>query len=243
MLSVNNHRHQRYQEISQIMHFQFILFDAIGTTIQDTNANGSLILKSFQQAFSQHGIVTEKAQLNQQRGKRKREAINTILKEVNLNTELTNSIYHSFLELLNNNASAFTEVPKASEVFETLRAKGIKIGIGSGLPLSFMQTLITQLNWRAKDFDYIGSSDDLSAGRPNPIMILEAMQQLDITNPTEVLKIGDTKVDILEGKNANVQTAFVKTGTQKIDTILPLQPNYIFDSVADLIPLLGMKKQ
>ncbi len=220
------------------MHFKFILFDAIGTTIQDVNTNGSLILESFQQAFFQNGFTIKKEHLNQQRGKRKREAIQTILEEANIELALTEPIYSSFLSLLEASVSSFQEVPQASEIFKIVRAKGIKVGIGSGLPLSFMKTLLDHLGWEEEDFDYIGSSDDLPAGRPNPIMILEAMKQLGITNADEVLKIGDTKVDILEGKNAKVKTAFVKTGTQRVEDILTLQPDYIFDSVADLMPLL-----
>jgi len=220
------------------MKLQFILFDLIGTTIQDTHANGSIILKSFQQAFLENGYTISKETLNLQRGKRKREAIDTILREANLDVSLTDSIYTSFLSLLNESVTSFSEVPKATFIFQALQEKNIKVGIGSGLPSSFINTLIHHLGWQQQNFDYIGSSDDLPAGRPNPVMILEAMQQLAITNPTEVLKIGDTKVDILEGKNAKVKSAFVKTGTQKAEDIITLQPDYIFDSVADLIPLL-----
>jgi len=220
------------------MHFKFILFDLIGTTIQDTNTNGSIILDSFQKSFLENGYTINKETLNQQRGKRKREAIDTILQEANMNLSLTDSIYARFLSFLNESVHSFTEMPKASAVFKILQEKNIKVGVGSGLPSSFINTLIHHLGWQPQNFDYIGSSDDLPAGRPNPIMILQAMEQLAIINSTEVLKIGDTKVDILEGKNAKVKTAFVKTGTQKAEDIITLQPDYIFDSVADLIPLL-----
>ena len=219
------------------MNLQFVLFDLIGTTIQDTHTHGSIILESFQQAFLKNGYTISKAQLNEQRGKRKREAITTILENAQLDTSLTNQIYEHFLLLLEENIAAFQEIPKASEVFTLLQSKEIKIGIGSGLPLPFIKALIQQIGWQSTPFDYIGSSESLPAGRPNPIMIQQAMEQLAITDTSQVLKIGDTKVDILEGKNAKVKTAFVKTGTQDIATILPLQPDYVFESVADLLEI------
>ena len=221
------------------MKLQFVLFDLIGTTIQDSQAETSIILESFQQAFLKSGYSISREQLNQQRGKRKREAITTILKNAELDISLTNLIYEDFLSLLDENVAAFQEIPSASDLFALLQGKQIKVGIGSGLPLAFIQTLIRRLHWQEIPFDFIGSSESLPAGRPNPIMIIEAMKQLGITDTSQVLKIGDTKVDILEGKNANVKTAFVQTGTQKIETILPLQPDYIFESVADLIPILN----
>ena len=39
-------------------------------------------------------------------------------------------------------------------------------------------------------------------GRPAPFMIFYAMSQLDVQSVHEVIKIGDTPADMLEGRNA-----------------------------------------
>ena len=39
-------------------------------------------------------------------------------------------------------------------------------------------------------------------GRPAPFMIFYAMEQLDVQSVHEVIKIGDTPADMLEGRNA-----------------------------------------
>lgn len=212
----------------------FVLFDMIGTTIQDANNGKSLILDSFHNAFSMNGYEISYDQLNQERGKTKRIAIKNILEKEGTNLELTEKIYADFMGLLNQSVHSFHEIVGTSRVFKLLKSKGVKIGIGSGLPLAFMQKLIDHLGWSAKDFDYIGSSDDLAAGRPDPIMILTAMDQLKLTNPQQILKIGDTVVDVMEGKNASVKTAMVLTGTQQVSDLGDILPDFIFESVVDL---------
>jgi len=87
-----------------------------------------------------------------------------------------------------------------SEVFNFAKQKNIKVGVGSGLPLDFIHNLLPQVGWKASDFDYINSSGSFPEGRPNPAMILDAMQKLNLTNPQKILKVGDTVVDVQEGK-------------------------------------------
>jgi len=218
----------------QKLKLDFVLFDMIGTTIQDANDGKSLILDSFHDAFSMNGYEVGYDKLNQERGKTKRIAIKNILEKANANLDLMEKIYADFMNLLNDSVSSFHEIEGASEVFRLLKSKGIKIGIGSGLPLAFMHRLMEHLGWSISDFNYMGSSDDLAAGRPDPIMILNAMQHLGLNNKSTVLKIGDSVVDVLEGKNAGVNTAMVLTGTQKRADLGAINPNFIFGSVADL---------
>lgn len=212
----------------------FVLFDMIGTTIQDANNGKSLILDSFHQAFKNSGYDISYDTLNQQRGKTKRVAIHTILSEGKLNLELIDKIYHNFIDLLNASVSSFTPIDGSREIFNLLKKAEIKIGIGSGLPLQFMHRLMEQIGWQRADFDYIGSSDELAEGRPNPIMILDAKKKLGLEDTATILKIGDTVVDVLEGKNAGVLTAMVLTGTQGVDSLGAVKPDYILDSVKEL---------
>jgi phosphoglycolate phosphatase-like HAD superfamily hydrolase len=65
-------------------------------------------------------------------------------------------------------------------------------------------------------------------------MIFEMMRQLRI-NPTEMLKVGDTVADIQEGKNANVYTAVLLSGTQPKEQLIRERPDLILDSLDDLI--------
>jgi len=175
--------------------------------------------------------------LNQQRGKRKRDAIRNILHHLKLDKTLTDKIYADFIDSLNQSVHYFSEIEGASEVFNFAKEKNIKIGIGSGLPIDFMHSILQQVGWKTDDFDYINSSGNFPEGRPSPAMILDAMQKLNLTNPQKILKIGDTVVDVQEGKNANTLTAMVLTGTQGRAALGDMMPDYIFNSVKDLMEI------
>jgi len=228
------HLSENFQKMEK-RNIDFIIFDMIGTTIKDSNSGASLIINAFQQAFHSNGYEISYEKLNQQRGKRKLEAVRNILQREGLDEELTNKIYADFMNLLHQSVHAFSAIDGAVEAFHYAKEKNIKIGLGSGLPIDFMRSIIQQVGWKWNDFDYIGSSDELPKGRPHPVMILEAMKKLNLKLPSKVLKIGDTVVDVQEGKNAHVLTAMVLTGTQGKQDLADLMPDYILDSVKDVI--------
>jgi phosphoglycolate phosphatase-like HAD superfamily hydrolase len=65
-------------------------------------------------------------------------------------------------------------------------------------------------------------------------MINAAMEKCNVKIKNKVLKVGDTVVDIFEGKNAGVLTAAVLTGTQKKSDLEKFEPDYIIDSIKDI---------
>lgn len=218
--------------------FEFVLFDMIGTTIKDSNKGESLVLDCFYNSFYSNGYHINYELINQQRGKSKKDAIRNILIDSNLKTDLIDKIYSDFIESLNTSLSYFQEVKGAHLLFSQLKQKGIKIGLGSGLPMAFIGKIIKQLEWQTGWFDYIGSSEELGKGRPDPIMIFDSMEKLMINDKAKVLKIGDTVVDIQEGKNAGVVTASVLTGTQKRDELEKFNPDYIFNDITEIISII-----
>ncbi len=59
------------------------------------------------------------------------------------------------------------------------------------------------MQWKEKGLidDYI-ASDEVEEGRPQPFMIQALMKRAGISDSKEVIKIGDTEVDVNEGRNA-----------------------------------------
>lgn len=218
--------------------FEFILFDMIGTSIQDSSNGDSLIVDSFSKAFRARGLQIGFKEINQVRGKSKREAIGSILLEHKVNPDLANKIYNEFIALLNEYVNSFTEINGASDVFGLLIEKKIKIGLGSGLPMQFVNKLIEQVGWQRYWFDYIGSSEDIGKGRPDPIMINDAMQKLKLETRDTILKVGDTVVDIQEGKNAGVKTVGVLTGTQSKAELEQQKPDYIIEDIRGIVSII-----
>ena len=212
----------------------FILFDMIGTTVQDSNKGTSVILTSFVQAFENNHIPVSYQVVNQQRGKTKRTAIEIILKEFGADLSIVEKVYADFMSLLKQSIDQFRSMPDALAIFQTLQSHGIKIGIGSGLPLLFMKALLKHIQWDESLFDYVNSSDELAYGRPHPIMIQDAMRTLGLHDPSRILKVGDTAVDVLEGQAAGVRTAMVLTGTQTVKELGDIVPDYVWESIREL---------
>jgi phosphonatase-like hydrolase len=220
------------------------MFDMAGTTVNDEVDGHPLMVISMMRAFAKHGIELVPDVINKHRGKQKLEAIQTLLKEV---AELApadaegvgDSVYRDFLHELESNLSSISEIDGATELFRHLRSKNIYIGVGSGFPMQVVQAIASQLGWLDKGLlDYVGSAEQVGVGRPNPKMIHDAMQRLGITDGLAVVKIGDTVVDVQEGKNAGVWTVAVLTGSQTEAQLMTAAPDYILSSIRELWTLI-----
>ena len=223
---------------------QLAMFDMAGTTVNDEVDGHPLMVISMMRAFAKRGIELSSDAINKHRGKQKSEAIQTLLKEV---AELSladaervgDGVYRDFLAELESNLSRISEIDGVTELFRHLKSKGIRVGVGSGFPMEVVQAIISRLEWLDKGLlDYVGSAEQVGVGRPNPKMIHDAMQQLSVTDGLAVVKIGDTVVDVQEGKNAGAWTVAVLTGSQTEAQLMAAAPDYILASIRELRTLI-----
>ena len=118
-------------------------------------------------------------------------------------------------------------------LFNKLRENGIKIALNSGFSVDIQEALIENLNMREFIDGYI-SSESVPHGRPEPFMIQELMKRFDITNPNQVIKVGDSKNDILEGKNAGCfKSVGVLSGAESEENLKNVGADLILNSVMD----------
>ena len=125
-----------------IKSIQFILFDIIGTTVSDRINGESIIAKNFQKAFLVNGLEVEAHQIKKERGKLKSIAVYNILKENSADIQEAEHIYHTFMALLEDDLMHFSVMRGFEGLLNELKSRKIKIGIGSGLPMNFIQKLI-----------------------------------------------------------------------------------------------------
>jgi phosphoglycolate phosphatase-like HAD superfamily hydrolase len=70
-------------------------------------------------------------------------------------------------------------------------------------------------------------------------MILYAMDKLNVVDSTTVIKVGDSTIDIEEGRNAGcIYSIGVTTGAHSQTELLTAKPDYIFDDIYDLKSLV-----
>lgn len=205
------------------------VFDMAGTTVDDRVDDVPLVLKSYDDAFRSQGIEVPMETLNRNRGRDKL----TVIRE--LGGEKAPKIYETFLRTLMDNVRKVREVEGASDIFKFLHSRGVKVSTSTGFPAEVADGIIEHLGWlREGLLDHWTCSEAVGASRPNPAMILDAMDRLNILDPKEVLKVDDTAKGIEEGLNAGAMTVGVLTGTQSEETLKAQGPDAVLGSIREL---------
>ncbi len=226
------------------MSLELVVFDIAGTTVKD---NGEIAI-AFKTAMAEFGYEIPVAKINPLMGYKKPEAIRMMLHEFEqdiavINMQYINDIHEAFIEKMvqfYREAAVIEPLPHAAEVFAFLRENSIKIGLDTGFSKIITNVIIDRLGW-IKDgkVDCFVCSDEVPMGRPHPYMIEKIMQQTGVTNAANVVKVGDTEVDINEGKNAGCKYSIaVTTGAFSKEELLPYEPSFIIDDLQELIPIL-----
>ena len=218
------------------MSIKLVVFDLAGTTVDDDINGLPLVTVSMQEAFRKSGHTLEPLSVNDVRGMEKREAIRTLLAKISdtCDPSLVDSIFSDFKASLDQNLNKLRcEIPGTTTVFQQLNKQNIRIGIGSGFPQKVVNNIVKALNW-TNIVDFVSSAEMEGHGRPHPCLINSAMKKFSITDARQVIKVGDTKLDIQEGKNAGCWTVAVLTGTQGKEKLVDEDPDFIIDSVVDL---------
>lgn len=121
--------------------------------------------------------------------------------------------------------------PHAKETLLSLKKKGFKLGVVTN-KIHSSTLLCLELIGLNDIFDSLVCYDDVKNPKPHGEAIHKAMKELGVSDLSEVLYIGDNKLDILTANNAGVDGALVSWGPRKMD--LSLKPKFIISSYEDL---------
>ncbi|PCE66800.1 HAD family hydrolase [Sediminicola luteus] len=214
---------------------KLVVFDMAGTTVNEDN----VVYKTVTQALEKHGCtVTLDYVLEHGAGKEKLTAITDILNLQQRNDIDPQAVFTDFKSLLEAayHALEVTTYTGMETLLETLRQKDIKIALNTGYDNKTATLLLDKMEWQAgSTYDVLVTADDVERGRPQPDMILKAMELCGISDPSQVLKAGDSAIDIEEGKNVNCGiTIGVTTGAQTREQLELAQPTAVLDSLVEL---------
>lgn len=223
------------------MSVRLAVFDIAGTTVADDNVVG----KAFQQAFDINGYEISIEEVNPLMGYHKPQAIQMMLEKLGeeYDEELIIDIHEDFVDemmdyyLYDPGVRSF---PGTEEVFQSLKEKGFRIALNTGFSRNIADAIVSRMQWKEKGLvDDLIASDEIELGRPYPYMIQQLMNRSGIQDPSDVIKIGDTEVDINEGRNANCgMVVAVTTGAFTREQLEQYKPDYILDSLGELPNLL-----
>jgi phosphonatase-like hydrolase len=220
---------------------KMVVFDMAGTTVDEDNVVYKTLQKTINKAgfnFSLQQVLTTGA------GKEKLQAIKDIIATaVNLtDTTIVNKIYNTFVNELAKAYDSFQLKPQpgAEETFKLLRAKNIIVVLNTGYDEKTAVGILKKLRWETgKQINGLITASDVVNNRPNPDMILLAMKRFDITNAEEVVKVGDSIIDIEEGKNAGCGLSIgITTGAHTYQQLATANPNNIINNLTQLLLLL-----
>lgn len=225
------------------MSIALVVFDIAGTTVSD---NGN-INKAFHDAFLNAGYEVNAADIDKVMGYRKIDAIKIILS----NYDLSKDIERSLVEIIHNdftqqmvkfykNDDTLQPLPFAENTFRVLQDNNIKVALNTGFTRVITDAVLQRLQWDANPLiNAVICSDEVPEGRPEPFMIEALMKQLNIQSPAQVVKVGDTEVDILEGRKAGcAKVIAVTTGAFTEDMLRSFHPDHIIHSLQQLPALI-----
>ena len=191
--------------------------DMAGTVINE----GGLVYKTLYETLKNNNIPVKKSDMNDWHGQQKYKVISDMIDKYlpheMYKDDVKNYCYDEFDVCLNDayfgaHSSISLIDPELPNFFQRLRFNGVKIALNTGYERNFQKKIINHFNMTEYVDDFI-SSGDVRMGRPYPYMIHRIMERNDIISVKHVAKVGDTRNDVLEGKNAGCGiTIAVQTG-------------------------------
>jgi phosphonatase-like hydrolase len=222
-----------------------VVFDIAGTTIKD---NGEIVT-ALAKAMAKYGYMVPASKIRPLMGYKKPQAIEKLLNKYEddpllINDDLINKVHEAFLFYMLRYyefTSELEALPFVEDVFSFLKENGVKVALDTGFSSDITNVIIDRMGWVESGLvDFVISSNEVDAGRPEPYMIYKLMLAAGVKDSSRVIKVGDTEVDVNEGKNANCLYAIaVTTGAFSREEISPYTPSFIIDNMNELIPILA----
>lgn len=217
-----------------------VIFDMAGTTIDE----GNVVYKTLRDAIREQGFpCTLQQVLKIGGGQEKKQAIRDLLSDLGVGQDhlepLVEITYQHFIAQL---TASYRDLqvapcPGSEETFAALRQRGIKVALNTGYQHQTAAKLLQKLGWKeGKQIDLVVTASDVDNSRPAPDMIQVAMDKLGIDHPEQVAKVGDTAIDIEEGKKAGCGLCLgVVGGAQTREQMALAVPDGIMEHLSELL--------
>ena len=198
---------------------KLIVFDMAGTIV-DHGCQAPI--SAFVRAFGEMDVVVLPRQARGPMGLHKRDHIKSLfsLEEVSgqwkkahgreWTDDDVDRIYETFMPMQIDVAKNHTDIiDGVPELFDSLRARGIKVAATTGYPRVVADPIWHELNQQGLVADLVVCSDEVEQGRPAPWLIRRCMDGLGVLDESDVIKVGDTVPDIEAARNAGVKSVAV----------------------------------
>jgi phosphoglycolate phosphatase len=117
------------------------------------------------------------------------------------------------------------------ELLVTLKQRNHLLAVATGKSRRGLDDALQAVE--LKGLFHASRTADQTAGKPDPLMLHELMQELNVS-PKRTLMIGDTTHDLLMAQNAGCPSVAVSYGAHEPAAFAAFNPLYIAHSVAEL---------
>lgn len=201
-----------------------VIFDWAGTTV---DYGCFAPVEAFIEAFKKYGITPTVEEVRKPMGMAKKDHVRTMLQMERISEawekvhnrvfteDDVEEIYQESEKLILTILTDYS-APKPSviESIAKLRERGIKIGSTTGYNDEMMGIVVPKAAEQGyRPDEWISPDATNKMGRPYPYMIFENMKRLGVLSVDNVIKVGDTIADIVEGKNAGVISVGIIEGS------------------------------
>jgi pyrophosphatase PpaX len=208
-----------------------LLFDLDGTLV-DTN---ELIIQSFLHTLGHYYP-----------GRYKREDLlpfmgpSLVETFSSMDPEKTEEMAQMYIDFnVENHDRYVTEFEGVYDTVKKLKEVGFKLGV---VTTKRAETVALGLKFTKLEsfFETIVTLDDVTKTKPDPEPVNKALELLE-SRPEEAMMVGDNSHDILAGRNAGTKTVGVAWSLKGKDFLQSYEPDYILDTMDDLLQILGVK--
>lgn len=204
-----------------------VIFDWAGTTV---DYGCFAPVRAFIEVFEEYGISPTIDETRKPMGMLKWDHIKTMMSMPRINElwiakygrnftdedidEMHDKFTDKLMGILHNYGNP---KPYVVETIEKLRERNIKIGSTTGYTDEMMEIVTKVAKEQGYEPDcWFSPNSTKNIGRPYPFMIFKNMEELKVSSVQNVIKVGDTISDILEGKNAGVLTVGIIEGSSEM---------------------------
>lgn len=221
---------------------KMLVLDMAGTTVNENN----IVYKTLQTAINIVGNyqLSLGDVLKHGAGKEKLQAIRTVLKnclDVD-DDKLALQIFEVFRKELKVAYKEQEIYPNAhaEQLFAALKERELIGVLNTGYDRQTAEFLMKKLNWKVgRDVDALITATDVTKGRPEPDMIDLARTKFGISDAAQVIKIGDSIIDIEEGRCAGCALSIgITTGAHTAVQLKQADADYILDDLLEIISII-----
>jgi len=209
------------------MKTKLIVFDFDGT-IMDTRED---IARAINHALTKYGLSpVDTETVWKYTGDGTPMLVQRILRDKN-RIDLQEEVLKDTIQYYNTHYADFAKViDGVPETLEKLKNK--KLAILSNKYENFVKKLLEEFDLE-KYFFAVYGKDSFEKSKPDPYPLFKIMEKANST-PDETIYVGDSKNDVLVGKNAGVKVFIIPSGATPIEELKKLAPYKILKNIREL---------